>query len=234
MRTRVVVIFSLFLSLLTLGACVHSNSQAQSRVPSGYTLLGDFAPTFYRILDENSDEWPDEERSESLLTIDGELIERVTPAFKRQLDIEGSARLRDGRVVNFLKKTEDGWRYMLVDDAPYGLAAAGDKLIPYRTLAVDPEVIPHGTVLFIPSLVGVRLPSGEIHDGYFFAHDTGQGITGRRIDVFVGFENDEDNTLTRSKRIEDMEPLSIYKVDDATAARVRDRFRKEFERHQMR
>jgi 3D (Asp-Asp-Asp) domain-containing protein len=234
MCIRVVVLFSFFLSLVTLGACVQSRSQAQSKVPSGYSLLGDFAPTFYRILDESSGEWPEEERTESLLTVDGKLIERVTPSFKRHLDIEGSARLRDGRVVNFLEKTDDGWRYMIVSDAPYGLAATGDKLIPYRTLAVDPKVIAQGAVLFIPSLVGVRLPSGEIHDGYFFAHDTGQGITGRRIDVFVGFEHDEDNTLTRSGQIEDMKPVSIYRVDEATAARVTERFRKQFERPETR
>ena len=232
MRGKMALIFSLFLLLIAFGACVHGRGQAQGRVPSGYTLLGDFAPTFYRTLDESSDEWPDEERTESLLTADGHVIGRVTRAFKRQLDIEGSARLNDGRVVNFLKKTEDGWRYMVVNDAPYGLAATGDRLVPYRTLAVDPEMVPLGTVLFIPSLVGVRLPSGEVHDGYFLAHDTGQGITGRRIDLFVGFENDEDNTLTRSGQIEDMKPLSIYRVDEATAQRVRERFRSQFERHE--
>lgn len=158
---------------------------------------------------------------ESLLTTGGDLIERVTPTFKRHLDIEGSARLRDGRVVNFHRKTDEGWRYLVLTDARYGLAATGDNLIPYRTLAVDPQVVSQDTVLFIPSLAGVHLPSGEIHDGYFFAHDTGQGTTGHRIDVFVGFEDDEDNTLMRSGQIEDIRPLSIYKVDEAAAERVR-------------
>src|SRR5712691_7448052 len=64
-------------------------------LPSGSTPIGDFVPTFYRILDEAAPEWSRGERSEPLLTRDGKLIARVTAGFKSQLDIEGSARLRD-------------------------------------------------------------------------------------------------------------------------------------------
>jgi 3D (Asp-Asp-Asp) domain-containing protein len=42
-----------------------------------------------------------------------------------------------------------------------------------------------------------------------FAHDEGQGITGKRVDVFVGYESDVDNTLTRSGRIEDMRSVDL-------------------------
>lgn len=195
-----------------------------------YKLVGSFAPTFYRILDERAPEWKDEARTEALLTMSGSLLERVTPAFKRQLDIEGSARLRDGRTVNIHKKIDGGWRYIIARDAPFGLGLDGYKLIPYRTLAVDPNVIKPGTVLYLPALDGVRLPSGEIHDGFFFAHDEGQGITGQRIDVFVGFESDVDNTLTRSERIEDMNPVEVYQVDDATAAQLNRKYRGQFAR----
>jgi 3D (Asp-Asp-Asp) domain-containing protein len=208
-----------------------SKHSATGPVVSGnYTLLGDFAPTFYRTLDESAAEWPAEERTEELLTPDGELIARVAPTFKHQLDIEGSARLRDGRIVNFVQKHQGSWRYMVAENSVYGLSASGHNLVPYRTLAVDPQVIAPGTVLYIPALVGVKLPTGETHDGYLLAHDTGQGITGHRIDVYVGCENDEDNTLTRSGRVENMEPVSIYQVDQLTAARVNERFRKQFER----
>ena len=105
-------------------------------------------------------------------------------------------------------------------NAPFGLGIDGYKLVPYRTLAVDPHVIRTGTVLYLPVLNGVRLPSGEIHDGFMFAHDEGQGITGKRVDVFVGYESDVDNTLTRSGRIEDMRSVDLYEVDDETANAV--------------
>src|SRR3989442_5644381 len=64
-----------------------------AEVPPNSTSLGTFIPTFYRVLDETM--WPITERTEELFTREGQLIARVTPAFKRQLDIEGSARLRD-------------------------------------------------------------------------------------------------------------------------------------------
>jgi 3D (Asp-Asp-Asp) domain-containing protein len=102
------------------------------------------------------------------------------------------------------------------------------KLVPYRTLAVDPKVIRVGSVLYMPALDGVHLPNGEIHDGFVFAHDEGQSIKSNRIDVFVGFESDVDNTLTRSGRIPDMEPTEIYRVDEATAEQLNRRFAVQF------
>jgi 3D (Asp-Asp-Asp) domain-containing protein len=204
-------------------------SRTSDAAPPGYRQLGAFRPTFYRILDESNPEWPNEPATERLLAPDGRLIARVGPTFKHQLDIEGSARLRDGRIVNFEEKRDGAWRYLVVRGAPYGIGEDGYKLIPFRTVAVDPKVIKIGTVLYIPALKGIRLPSGEVHDGFVFAHDTGQGIDGDRIDVFVGFEVDVDNTLTRSGRIVNKQPTCVYQVDEATAARVRRRFRSQYE-----
>src|SRR5947207_15988982 len=74
-------------------------------------LLGEFAPSAYRILNEA--QWPVGEETEPLLTRDGRLIARVAPAFKQRLDTEGSARLRDERVVNFDEKVRGRWRYVV-------------------------------------------------------------------------------------------------------------------------
>src|SRR5205085_1289844 len=64
----------------------------------------------------------------------------------------------------------------------FGEAATGARLIPFRTIAVDPRFIPHGTVLFIPAARGVEIEGGDgekrTHDGYFFAADTGGSIKG--------------------------------------------------------
>ena len=79
----------------------------------------------------------------------------------------------------------------------FGLAngAFGDgvkdyRLVPFRTIAVDPSFIPFGSVVFIPSFRGqiFKLPNGAsaTHDGYFFAADTGNGIKQNHIDVFIG------------------------------------------------
>jgi 3D (Asp-Asp-Asp) domain-containing protein len=211
---------ALALILLAPGAA------ARAQVPAGYRLLGEFRPTIYRIVDEA--EWPAAEATVPLLTRDGRLIARVAPAFKQRLDTEGSARLRDGRVVNLHEKVEGGWRYLAVEDAPFGLGAQGYKLIPYRTVAVDPKRIKLGSVLYVPALAGIRLPSGEVHDGFVFAHDIGQGITGNRIDIFVGSEEDLDNTLTRSGVLV-VKPIRVYQVDAGAAGRLMERFKGRFD-----
>jgi 3D (Asp-Asp-Asp) domain-containing protein len=201
-------------------------------VPAGSTSLGPFIPTFYRILDETSPEWTRDTANEALLSQDGHVIARVSAAFKQKLDVEGSARLRDGRVVNLDEPIGGRPRYLVVRNAPFGVGVPGYKLIPYRTVAVDPHRIKLGTVVYLPSLAGITLPSGETHDGFCFAHDVGRGITGNRIDIFVGFERDLDNALTRSSRIASKEPVRVYRVDGAAAQSLNARFRKDFTWHE--
>jgi 3D (Asp-Asp-Asp) domain-containing protein len=74
--------------------------------------------------------------------------------------------------------------------APMGHGVEDYKLVPWRTIATDPGYIPHGTLVYIPAARGqsVKLPSGQsiVHDGYFFAADTGGAINGNHIDVFKG------------------------------------------------
>lgn len=73
---------------------------------------------------------------------------------------------------------------------PYGDGVLNYKLIPYRTIAVDRSKIPYGSVIYIPQARGVTvtLPSGStvVHDGYFFAADTGGAIKDQHIDIFSG------------------------------------------------
>lgn len=62
----------------------------------------------------------------------------------------------------------------------------GCKPVAMRTVAVDPTRIPRRTVLFIAETVGIRMPDGSRHDGYWYASDTGGKIKGPRIDLFTG------------------------------------------------
>jgi len=72
----------------------------------------------------------------------------------------------------------------------FGEGVKGYRLVPYRTVAVDPTRIPYGTVLYIPAAKGIQIQlengSTAEHDGYFFAGDTGGAIKGNHIDVFTG------------------------------------------------
>lgn len=71
----------------------------------------------------------------------------------------------------------------LPGDKYYGITASGTKVRP-GVVAVDPNVIPLGTKLYIQSLDGSK------DYGFAIAEDTGGAIKGNRIDLF--FENSQD------------------------------------------
>jgi 3D (Asp-Asp-Asp) domain-containing protein len=62
----------------------------------------------------------------------------------------------------------------------------GCKLAPMRTVAVDPAVFPRHSVLFIKETVGMKMPDGAVHDGFWYASDVGRAIKGLRVDLFTG------------------------------------------------
>jgi len=66
------------------------------------------------------------------------------------------------------------------------LDSLGCKVVAMRTVAVDKTVIPRRSVLFIKETVGMRMPDGSAHDGYWYASDTGGAIKGQRIDLYTG------------------------------------------------
>src|SRR6187549_705778 len=53
------------------------------------------------------------------------------------------------------------------------LDSLGCKVVPMRTIAVDPRVIPKRTVIFIKETAGLTMPNGVTHDGYWYASDVG-------------------------------------------------------------
>lgn len=78
-------------------------------------------------------------------------------------------------------------RFMKVNHA-LGCSGRNHPLAPFRTIAVDPAVIPLESVVFVPELRGRAFDyNGEkfTHDGYLFAGDRGGAIRGGHIDVFL-------------------------------------------------
>lgn len=67
-----------------------------------------------------------------------------------------------------------------------GNDSLGCRPIAMRTVAIDPRVVPRRTRLFIKETVGIRLADGTIHDGYWYASDTGGAIKGNKIDLYTG------------------------------------------------
>lgn len=102
--------------------------------------------------------------------------------------------VRDGRAIAALAFSQ-------IADVGSGYGTAhGIALEPFRSLAGDigayptsaPEwrgkggLAPVGTRAWIPDWVGVLLPDGTRHDGWFLVHDTGGAIVGAHFDVFCG------------------------------------------------
>jgi 3D (Asp-Asp-Asp) domain-containing protein len=94
--------------------------------------------------------------------------------------LEGGWRNRAGEVTFRLEG--GGWSngrgvrhlsYAGVTFAP----GSSQPLRPYRTVAVDPELIPQGSRIYIPAY-------RRINGGWFTATDTGGAIIGRHIDVY--------------------------------------------------
>lgn len=119
-------------------------------------------------------------------------IAKVSKEFAAQITMQGTGKLSDGRVLNVSGRcdcprspcfhpTSNRW----------GTGGTGRPLQPFRTVAADPRVVKLGSLLYIPALEGRMMPGrapwgGFIHDGCVVADDTGGGIKGKQLDLFVG------------------------------------------------
>jgi 3D (Asp-Asp-Asp) domain-containing protein len=75
------------------------------------------------------------------------------------------------------------------------LDSLGCKVVAMRTAAVDGIDLPRHTVLFIKETVGLTMPDGSKHDGYWYASDVGGAIHKGRIDLFTGNGSNSMSTL---------------------------------------
>lgn len=95
-----------------------------------------------------------------------------------------------GAVTDAVATVEMRLRATLYHGGTPGLGtrdSLGCKLQPMRTVAIDPKVFPRHSVIFIKETVGLKLPDGSVHDGFWYASDIGGAIKGSRIDLFTGF-----------------------------------------------
>lgn len=67
-----------------------------------------------------------------------------------------------------------------------GRDSLGCPVVAMRTAATDRNMVPRRTILFIKETVGMPMPGGGSHDGYWYASDVGGAVKGNRIDLFTG------------------------------------------------
>lgn len=185
--------------ILPLILCGVSVTASASNEP-----LGMFRNTHYYVVFES--DYPAEAKTESVLSMTGELLAQVSPKFYKDLLMEGSGKLNDGRVVNWAGRVDGKSRYHITK-LTWGRGTGSCALKPFRTIAADPAQIPAGAIVKIAETVGMLLPDGSKHDGIWRAEDTGSAILHDRIDLFIGKKSYND-LLTRGG-IGHMEPLTI-------------------------
>ncbi|MBT8492401.1 MAG: hypothetical protein KJO07_05025 [Deltaproteobacteria bacterium] len=167
--------------------------------------LGRFQMTYYWIAEQK--------RSGSAVALRDPScreLARVSRSFARRLRLEGTGRLRDGRVLNVAggcKCSRTCYFVANQDRSSWGVGVRNRPLKPFRSIAVDPRRIPIGSWLYVEELDGMLMPGNSkygsfVHDGCVVADDRGGGVKGRQIDFFAGrrrhyFELHDKQAMTR-------------------------------------
>lgn len=154
-------------------------------------LLGRFSLTYYWVAHEEN--WAGK-RDTRIYDPDCKPIARVAEQFAARLAREGTGKLRDDRVVNVAGPCECEYSpcfFLLHDETRrFGVGVLERPLSPFRSVAVDPNLVTIGAKLYIPELDGLPMPGtppwgGFVHDGCVVADDRGGAVQGRQIDFFM-------------------------------------------------
>jgi 3D (Asp-Asp-Asp) domain-containing protein len=128
------------------------------------------------------------------------VIAQVKTDFHDALCMQGSGVLSSGTPVSFARrgcecarvcpKTGQKICYDALDRLrfPWGRGATGRAVTPLLTVAVDTDVVPLDTPLYIPEVEGLprELDGNGRHDGCFIAQDRGLKVQGKHVDIFTG------------------------------------------------
>lgn len=171
----------------------------KNKLCCGYPLSEEegFALRFYWLAMEDRYEDQFDEEHEDIYTKEGYYIGSYPADFVKALKMEGSGLLSDGRVINYNGRCKFGvgkcFDELDRSTHPYGRGAKLRPLVPFKSVAVDPRLIPIGEPLYIPEFDGLYMPDGSVHDGCVRADDTGGGIKKRKMDFFVvSYQNFRD------------------------------------------
>ncbi|MBC7690518.1 MAG: hypothetical protein H7222_02005 [Methylotenera sp.] len=200
------------LLLAFLGAVAGTASGA-SGVAATSGVNGRYRNTYYYSVQES--DFKGQPQTEEMRDMNEKVVARVSKGFMKEISIEGSGRLLDGRIINFQGRKEGVARWTTTRHE-FGRGVGDCPLIPFHTIAVDPERIPLGSVVYIPGTEGMRLPDGSIHDGVWRAEDIGSAILKDRMDLFVG--DGDQGRILEAYGITSLMPLTVKLIEETTSA----------------
>lgn len=189
-----------------------------SLAAAGHRLkdLGKFLVTFYWVAYESNYSGP---RNTPVYGKRGKLLGRFRKGFVKEMRMEGTGETLEGERLN----VAGGGRFQVVA-SPTGIGSSGRALTAYHSIAVDTSIIPLGAKLFIREAQGIHLPDGSIHDGFFYADDTGGAIEDQHIDLFSFHK--EFAKLFSDAGIKSGEHVTVYRVDAPETPKRRGRRRR--------
>ncbi|WP_413584465.1 3D domain-containing protein [Bdellovibrio sp. HCB274] len=147
---------------------------------------------YFPIFDTEKTTCPDSQKV-TLYGQGGKTIIRVCKKISDACGLQGSCSIKKNgkiRLLNILARIKGQNRYFEIDreECKYGYGVRTVCLDPFHTLAADLTIYKIGEVIYVPSVIGLILPDGTMHDGYFIIRDKGSGIMGRgRFDFYSGF-----------------------------------------------
>ena len=187
-------IFLIMLGTAALVSCADSKTgDSNGLIPTVY-----YKPTIYRDRSKCS-----AKNMKDMIAVDGHVLTTLCEADYDRCLMQGSCFVHhNDRVQSFnyhsTKNSIPRFVEVNLDDCPYGYGVQNSCLDPYFSVAADLSIYRPGDVIFVPRIVGVMMPNGEVHDGFFVIRDSGSQIKGQgRFDFFTGFFShlDRRNTL---------------------------------------
>lgn len=201
--------------------------------PAPGNSAGVLSPTIYYrpVIRSTAQECGTENRHEVLTPEGKSLLQLCEPSFQACLR-EGSCLIIQGdRKVSLGYGGRHHGEATFVEvpreNCPYGRGADDDVCLdPYFSVAADLSVYHLGDVIYVPALRGLRLPDGEIHDGYLVVRDEGGGVKGPgRFDFFTGYLShlSRENSLARLGFGDPDQHFDFQRVSGDRARQIRER-----------
>ena len=124
----------------------------------------------------------------------GDVLFSVCAEIYNSCLLQGTCEIRNEKeraIINVADVVNSEYRFKKVDDkiCRYGFGGGREICLdPFHSVAADLSIYKFGQVIYIPDVVGLVLPDGSKHDGYFIIRDSGGAIKGYgRFDFFTGF-----------------------------------------------
>lgn len=192
--------FLFYLGLVILVGCAGRGSKTSSK-NSGYVPLSEAeakiytTPTIYYIPQFDLSQQTCEASSQKKLKdSEGLVLFSVCSSIYDACLMQGTCEIifrKERALVNVSGRVNSDYRFKKVINKTCSFGFGGGKEIcldPYHSIAADLSIYKLGQVIYIPTAVGLALPDGTRHDGYFVVRDSGGNIKGYgRFDFFTGF-----------------------------------------------